>query len=111
MAKRIEKQPVKITILGKPYTLKIVPNLKAGETNLYGIVDIESRTILLSNSDKPDFEETVIHESIHVISDALNLNINENKTRALSCALYDTLTRNAGIELNMLKLRGELEND
>jgi len=110
MAKKQERAPVKINILGKEYTLKIVPNLKAGEQELYGIVDNLSRTMLLSNNDQADFEETIIHESIHVISDALTLNISEKQTRALSCALYDLFKRNDSIEFNMIKLRGELEN-
>lgn len=110
MAKKQTREPVTINILGKTYTLKMVPNLHAGDQDLYGIVDIPSRTILLSNNDKQDFEETIIHESIHVISDALSLNISESKTRSLSVALYDMITRNPGIEFNMIKLRGELEN-
>ncbi len=77
-----------IRILGRRYTLKLVPK-SALEPRLVGAVDHASGEIEICESLAPDMRrETVLHEVLHAIEHIMGLENDERHVIAVSAALW-----------------------
>ncbi len=110
MTKKNKKNTAILTIAGKTYRVRLVKKLETAGGEYYGIIDTQKRDVLVSDHDIEDFEDTILHETIHAISNSFLLELTEKQTTRLSVELYDFLRRNKNIKFNMNKLRGELGN-
>ena len=78
-----------ITILGKQY--KIIPMAHEESQGNMGSINRVSQIIMVDKSLAPDqYKETLIHESLHIISEELNLNIDEDTVARIAVGLYST---------------------
>ena len=78
-----------ITILGKPY--KIVTMIHSECQGNMGSINREKQIIMVNKDLAIDqYKETLIHESLHIISEELNLALDEDTIARLAVALYST---------------------
>jgi hypothetical protein len=76
-----------ITILGKLY--KIVPMTKAECQGNMGSINRENQIIMVNEElAKDQYSETLLHETIHIISEELNLALDEDTVARLAVGLY-----------------------
>lgn len=84
-----------IKILGKQVALKILPDNEFTNPTLMGRCDSKKGLILVSTEMPPDNqEETLLHETIHYLSDLLYINLNEKQVVALASGLYAFIKEN-----------------
>ena len=99
--------PEKVNVLGIEYKVEYVE--KPSDVDIYkreslwGQVDFWTRTIRIYKNGRPEVNiwETLFHEIIHAIAEALRIKVNgsllrtdEDATELLALALTDTLFRN-----------------
>jgi hypothetical protein len=76
-----------INILGKQYT--IVPMDHAECQGNMGSINREKQIIMVNKDLAIDqYKETLIHESLHIISEELNLDLDEDTIARLAVGLY-----------------------
>jgi len=84
--------PATITILGFTFTVTLED---AHDFNLAGQIDHNRQCIRVKHNLAPDeTRETLLHEVVHGIDDAIGTKLSERKVAALSRALYATLREN-----------------
>ena len=77
----------KAEILGKPY--RIVEIEATSAPDYCGTNNREAQTItVVSGLPQEGRDDTILHETIHVISDELCLKLSEEQVSALACGLY-----------------------
>ena len=78
-----------IIILGKTY--RIIPmNHEECQGNM-GSINREKQIIMVNKDLAIDqYKETLIHESLHIISEELNLNLDEDTVARIAVGLYST---------------------
>ena len=91
-----------IKVFGKNYKINRVDGfedpLELGNTDYEGTINIK-------NFKDKDFErETILHETIHCIDDALGLDLTEKQVTAISSALYCIYKEN---QINITGISGE----
>lgn len=82
-------RPTKLRILGRSWEIeyaKETPNLESDEI---GCTDSEKQHISIREGLKPEQEKsTLLHESIHAISETLGLNLSEKQVQGLETGLF-----------------------
>lgn len=97
-------KPTKVNILGHEYSITYVDNPAEVDLfkreSLWGQTDYWTRTIRVYDNGRNDEDvfQTVLHEVLHGISEALKLNLNKNENHEeldlLALALTDVFFRN-----------------
>jgi len=101
--------PDSVNILGVQYTIEYCDNPAEVDLHkrksLWGQIDYWTRTIRVYNNDRPrpDVWQTILHEVIHAIVDALHMDVladKEDDVDLLALALMDVLERNEWMRLS-----------
>jgi hypothetical protein len=78
---------VKVQILGKPY--EVVEIDPSSAPDFSGTNNRDAQTVTIVKQLGPDArDDTILHESVHLISDELCLGLTEAQVGALACGLY-----------------------
>lgn len=105
-------KPEKVNILGITYKIEYVNSPSEVDIfkreSLWGQIDYWTRTIRIYDSGRTleDIFQTIMHEVLHGIGEALNLSIlteedNHDQLDVLALAMTDVMTRNGWITLTM----------
>jgi hypothetical protein len=87
-------RPASLKILGKKWSVDYVKDSPLEKDEL-GICDLEKQAIHVKDGLPGEQERsTLLHETIHAISDSLGLNLNEKQVQGLETGLFDMNTRN-----------------
>jgi hypothetical protein len=79
-------RPTKLKLLGRLWEVEYSLNLGKDEI---GLSDSEKQHITVKEGLKPDqSKSTLLHESLHAISDTLGLNLSEKQVQGLETALF-----------------------
>ena len=79
--------PKQITVLGKPYTIKLVDEVSAGGN--MGSCSRHTQDICINEElAKDQTDETLLHEVIHIIDGELVLGLSEETVARLAVGLY-----------------------
>jgi Zn-dependent peptidase ImmA (M78 family) len=83
-----------VDVMGKKYKIRFLRDAYFEESEC-GVIEFDKMEILI-NSEKgtPHQKDTILHEIVHAIDRDLDLHLNENQVRHLSCGLYQTLKAN-----------------
>lgn len=79
----------KVMILGKAYTLRRVRDHQA--MGMYGSSDRKGQNIVVNMDLEPDqYEETLLHETLHIIDGELKLGLSEATVCRLAVGLHSS---------------------
>lgn len=83
-----------LKILGQVYTLEVVDEISRSDP-LNGMIDHDNQIIYIRKSlPEEKKKEVLLHEVIHGISEALDMDLKEKAVQMLARSLYDFLTAN-----------------
>lgn len=86
--------PKQLLILGKKYTVKYVGGKPLGSDEL-GVCDPDKHTLSIRSKLVPEQTlSTLLHECLHAISDAVEINLSEKQVKKLETGVYDLLVNN-----------------
>jgi hypothetical protein len=113
-------KPEIVSILGIEYKIEYVDNPYEVDINkrepLWGQIDYWTRTIRIYDNNRPqeDIWQTLMHEVLHGISEALNMKLNEDDMHdeldLLAIAITDVFFRNGWIK-NLTTTEQELRKE
>lgn len=78
-----------VQILGKTYKIVEIPHTSAPDFSGTNCRDSQTITIVSDLAEEAK-EDTILHESIHIISDEMCLGLTEQQVGALACGLYSS---------------------
>jgi len=87
------------SILAKPYRIIEIEQGSTADFSGTNNRDVQTITVMAGLS-KEAREDTILHESLHVISDELCLKLTEEQIGALACGLYS-----AGCRIKVLAVK------
>jgi len=93
-------RPVSINIMGIPYQMEYVrePIIQDGAT-CGGQIDFWNRKIKIAETpNAEDMFQTILHEVLHGIANAVHMEMDENSTDILAGVIMDTFCRNGWIK-------------
>lgn len=94
-----------LKILGQVYTLEVVDEISRSDP-LNGMIDHDNQIIYIRNSlPEEKKKEVLLHEVIHGISEALDMDLKEKAVQMLARSLYDFLTTNQIISSWMVSVK------
>nr|DAT62787.1 MAG TPA: Protein of unknown function (DUF3920) [Caudoviricetes sp.] len=83
-----------LKILGQVHTIEVVDEISKSDL-LNGMIDHDNQIIYIRKSLPPEKKkEVLLHEVIHGISEALDMDLKEKVVQMLARSLYDFLTTN-----------------
>lgn len=91
---------MKINILGKPYTIKELDRDAEGGANLLGAANRGRQLITLYvDALAPEqYEDTLLHEVLHIIDRELALELSEGVIARLACGLHSAGYRTSAVK-------------
>jgi len=69
------------------YEIKVVKELKKDGEKLHGYIDYNKEELLICDKFKKKFSETMMHETVHGISNFLGINLKESQVISLANCL------------------------
>ncbi len=94
-----------LKILGQVYTLEVVDEISRSDP-LNGMIDHDNQIIYIRKSlPETKKKEVLLHEVIHGISEALDMDLKEKAVQMLARSLYDFLTANQIISSWMVSVK------
>lgn len=94
-----------LKILGQLYTLEVVEEISRSDL-LNGMIDHDNQIIYIRKSlPEEKKKEVLLHEVIHGISEALDMDLKEKAVQMLARSLYDFLTANQIISSWMVSVK------
>lgn len=82
-------RPLKLKILGRSWEVEYAEDSPSLKPDLMGASDPTSQCITILEGLKPEQEKsTLLHESIHSISDTLGLGLTEKQVQGLETAIF-----------------------
>lgn len=87
-------KPASLKILGKKWSVDYVKDTPL-EKDEMGLCDLEKQAIHIKEGLPAEQERsTLLHESIHAISDSLGLGLSEKQVQGLETGMFDLNSRN-----------------
>jgi hypothetical protein len=87
-------RPAKLKILGKKWSVEYVKDAPLAKDEM-GQCDLEAQALHVKDGLKAEQEaSTLLHETIHAISDSLGLNLSEKQVQGLETGLFDLNSSN-----------------
>ena len=106
----LELMPNRIKVGWKTYDIVFSESRLNSGGDLYGQIDYDNCVITLRDSSSPDqVRATLIHETLHAISEMYGLELEEKLVTDLANALYTVFKDNRAKEEN--KISGQIKNE
>lgn len=87
----------KIKLLGKTIDINYVHDVNVSRTVLGLSCTGDSSITISANQTEENIEETLLHEIIHMVSNSLAIELNENQVTQVSAGLYSVYKENPGL--------------
>ena len=87
-------RPTKLKILGKPYTVRYVTGEPLAEDEMGECDDVNQSLYIRDGQVLENEQDTVLHEAIHAVDEAMQIGLKEEQVRRLATGLLAVVKDN-----------------